>query len=144
MYNTILQFTRFQNITGGKVDKESTTYGYRLYNVEETAYCNVYSSLEELEDDINTDTVLEYIKENHPDFFDSIITDGGFIFNDIRIDSDGEIEDEDDEEFDDDDDTLLPDNSTLPNGEPKYIINIDPEERDDVEKIIEDASKNLI
>ena len=57
MYNTILQFTRFQNITGGKVDKESTTYGYRLYNVEETAYCNVYSSLEELEDDINTDTV---------------------------------------------------------------------------------------
>lgn len=148
MYTTTLQFTRFQNITGGKVDKDSTMYGYRIYNTEAAEYCNAYESIEELEDDVNIDTVLEHIRDNHPEFYDTIIDDGGFFLNDTKINSEGEVEeDNDDEESndnDDDDDTLLPDNSELPNGEPKFVINIDPEEMDDVEKIIEETANKLI
>lgn len=146
MYTTTLQFTRFQNITGGKVDKDSTMYGYRIYNTEGAEYSNAYDSIEELDEEVNTDTVLEHIRDNHPQFFDTIIEDGGFFLNEIAINSDGEVEedDEDSDEDDDDDDTLLPDSSELPNGEAKYELNIDPEERDDVEKIIEEAANNLI
>lgn len=146
MYTTTLQFTKFQNITKGKVDKDSTMYGYRIYNTEAAEYSNTYDSIEELEEDITIDTALEHIRENHEEFYDTIIDEGGFFLNEIKINSDGEVEDDEygDDYNDDDDDTLLPDNSELPNGEPKYVINIDPEERDDVDKIIEEAANNLI
>lgn len=144
MYTTTLQFTKFQNITRGKVDKDSTMYGYRIYNTEGAEYSNAYDSIEELEEDITIDTILEHIRENHQDFYDTIIEDGGFFLNETRINSDGEVEDDDEHLDDDDDDTLLPDNSELPNGEPKYVINIDPDQQDDVEKIIEEAANNLI
>ena len=143
MYSTTLQFTKFQNIVDGEVDKESTQYGYRLYNTDEAVYSNVYNTLEELQDDLDRDSVLDHIKENHPDFYDTIEIDGGFYFNDSLIDLDGEEIDEDDEEKSSDE-TLLPDNSEMPNGEPKYIINISEDDVKEVEQIIVEASDNLI
>ena len=143
MYSTTLQFTKFQNIVDGEVDKESTQYGYRLYNTDEAVYSNVYNTLEELQDDLDRDSVLDHIKENHPDFYDTIEIDGGFYFNDLLIDLDGDEIDEDDEEKSSDE-TLLPDNSEMPNGEPKYIINIPEDDVKEVEQIIVEASDNLI
>lgn len=143
MYSTTLQFTKFQNIVDGEVDKESTQYGYRLYNTDEAVYSNVYNTLEELQDDLDRDSVLDHIKENHPDFYDTIEIDGGFYFNDSLIDLDGDEIDEDDEEKSSDE-TLLPDNSEMPNGEPKYIINIPEDDVKEVEQIIVEASDNLI
>ena len=142
MYSTTLQFTKFQNIVDGEVDKESTQYGYRLYNTDEAVYSNVYNTLEELQDDLDRDSVLDHIKENHPDFYDTIEIDGGFYFNDSLIDLDGDEIDEDDEEKSSDE-TLLPDNSEMPNGEPKYIINIPEDRVKEVEQIIVEASENL-
>ena len=143
MYSTTLQFTKFQNIVDGEVDKESTQYGYRLYNTDEAVYSNVYNTLEELQDDLDRDSVLDHIKENHPDFYDTIEIDGGFYFNNSLIDLDGDEIDEDDEEKSSDE-TLLPDNSEMPNGEPKYIINIPEDDVKEVEQIIVEASDNLI
>ena len=143
MYSTTLQFTKFQNIVDGEVDKESTQYGYRLYNTDEAVYSNVYNTLEELQDDLDRDSVLDHIKENHPDFYDTIEIDGGFYFNNSLIDLDGDEIDEDDEEKSSDE-TLLPDNSEMPNGEPKYIINIPEDDIKEVEQIIVEASDNLI
>ena len=144
MYSTTLQFTKFQNIIDGKVDKESTQYGYRLYNTDEAVYSNVYNTLEELQDDLDKDTVLDHIKENHPDFYDTIEIDGGFYFNDLLINLDGEEIGDDEDEEQSSDDTLLPDNSEMPNGEPKYIINIPEDDVKEVEQIIVEASNNLI
>ena len=140
MYTTTLQFTKFQNInTNGENEKDGISYGYRLYNVYESNWCNTYDDFKDLLLDIDDENVVDFIMENHNEFYDTIVEEGGLEFNGHYINLNGEEIDEDDE-----DPTLLPDNSELPNGEPKYVINIDKEEMKEVDKIIVEASKDLI
>lgn len=140
MYSVTLQLTKFTNINDGKVDKDSCSYGYRIYDSSgECSYCNAYSSLEELKDEIDEDSIVDFIKENHPEFYDMVCDDGGLFFNEEAISLNV-----DDDEYSDNDDTLLPDRSEMPNGEPKYVINIPEDDIKEVQEIIVEASDNLI
>ncbi len=51
-----IQFTRFTNIDE-KGKEINTNFGYRIYDSYESQYNNTFSSLEELNDTVNRDTL---------------------------------------------------------------------------------------
>lgn len=131
-YSTTIQLSIFQNIDlkGKKTDKP--LYGYRIftdYGIAE--YNNTYESVEELIDEINTDTVIEFLRNSHNNFYNIIVEDGGFYFNDDEIDLDdynlgNGLSDDYDENY------------------TEELFGGDEELEEEVQEILEAASKNLI
>ena len=75
-----IQFTRFINLSYNGDDDE-ISYGYRIYNEEKSEYNNSFVTLEELSDYISKDTIMTFLQEYHPDFYETISIDGEFEFN---------------------------------------------------------------
>ena len=75
-----IQFTKFVNVSYNSED-DDISYGYRIYNEEKSEYNNSFISLEDLNKDINKDTILDFLQEHHPDFYKIIYIDNEFDFN---------------------------------------------------------------
>lgn len=130
-YSVSVQLTKFQNLNSEGKSVERATYGYRIYSEDTTEYSNVYENVDELLEEINEDTILDFICQNHSDFYDIIKEDGGFYFNGEEVD------------LDDDED----DNDSLDEYDENFVEDVfdgDEELAEEVEKIIEEASENLI
>lgn len=66
-----VQYTKFSNIDEeGNVTEE--TLGYRIYDSYGEAYNNTYESLKDLKEEVNEDNLLDFIREHHPDYSDSL------------------------------------------------------------------------
>lgn len=104
-YSTTIQLTLFQNLDSTGKAEGKPTYGYRIFSDFGIAeYCNAFNSISELLDEVSSEVVLDFIRENHTDLYENIQTDGGFVFNDEEIDlDDEECIEEDAELFDGDD-----------------------------------------
>lgn len=138
---TNVEYKKFYDIVGNKSDPDSKTYGFVVYNDwDNPVYKDGYETLEELKNTVTKYTILGIIKENFEDVYDTIMDELVLKFNGeiVEYDTDGHVVD------DDDDETLLPDESTLPNGEPKYVLNVSEEEAEEISKEIEEAGKDLL
>lgn len=127
-YSVSIQLTLFQNLnTKGKVIS-NPQYGYRIYSSSGLAeYSNVYNTVDELFADINEESILDFIEEAHPEFFDAIKEDGGYFFNGEEISLDDDDDDIDyDEEYTDE------------------LFSGDKELEEEVQEILEKASDELI
>lgn len=124
-----------------KMDTNEVTYGFTICNQFDYKGCkNDYSSAEQLKEEVNKYNVLDIVHVYFIDIYDSIMDEGGFILNGelVKVNENGEvIEDSEDE-------TLLPDNSTLPDGEPKFVLNVTDEEAEEISKEIKEAAEDLI
>lgn len=124
-FSITIQLTQFQNLDSRGRDDGPMRYGYRIYSdTGHAEYSNAYDTVEELLDDIDEDTVLDFIKENHPTTYDIIEEEGGYYFNDEKV----RIDDEDRDDDDDDED--------------EFVINI--EHDSGVEEVLEEAAQQLI
>ena len=130
-YSVTIQLTLFQNLDSKGKAEGKPQYGYRIYSDFGTAeYCNAYDTVSELLDEVSPDHVLDFVSENHPEFYDVIQADGGFIFNDEDfslddIDSSVIIGDEDDEYTEE-------------------LFDGDKEIQEEVEEVLEEAADLLI
>ena len=63
-----LQPTKFQNLDSNfqevNTENDGITYGYRIYDDSNSEYCNLYQSIEELQDAMQLTHLYEFIKEN--------------------------------------------------------------------------------
>jgi len=80
-----LQFTKFINI-GADGHSESESLGYRLYDDYETLYNNTYESIDELNEDINEETIFHFMAEHYPEIFiDAVRPKEGMYLNGVWI-----------------------------------------------------------
>ena len=134
-YSTTIQLTLFQNLDStGKVEGKPQ-YGCRIYSDFGSAeYCNTYDSVSELLDEVSVDTVLDFVKDKHPDLYDNIIDDGGFIFINEHVDLNDLSEP-----------TIM---GTVGDDDGDYIggrpFDGDEELQEEVEEVLEEAAKLLI
>lgn len=131
-YGTTIQLTVFQNVNlkGKKVDVPS--YGYRIFtNFGMEGYNNTYSCIEDLLEEVDRNTIIDIIKNTHEEFYNQIITDGGFYFNDCEIDLDDyrDVEHISKDYVENYTDELFDGNKEL---------------EEEVQEILEEASKDLI
>lgn len=130
-YSTTIQLTLFQNLDSSGKAEGKAQYGYRIYSDHGSVeYNNAYDSRKELLDDVNENTLLDYIKENHPDFYDTVTVDGGFNFNDEQID----LEDLDDSK----------EHSKYEEEYTEELFDGDQELEEEVQEILEEAAEELI
>ena len=131
-YSTTIQLTLFQNLDSRGKAEGKPQYGYRIYSDFGTAeYINVYDSVSDLLDEIKPEHVLDFVSENHPDFYDVIQSDGGFNFNDEEISLD-DIEVP----------TVIVD-GTYDDSE-QELFDGDKEIQEEVEEVLEEAADLLI
>jgi len=70
-------------------------WAYRIYDDYAVDYNNTFESFEELRETVNEDNLLDYIKENHDEFVESIYWKRGLYFCHTWIDvSDGMTKEE--------------------------------------------------
>lgn len=131
-YSITIQLTLFQNLDSRGKAEGKPQYGYRIYSDFGTAeYSNVYDTVSDLLDEIKPDHVLDFVSENHPEFYDVIQSDGGFIFNDEEISLD-------DVELP----TILGEDSDDQINE--ELFDGDKEIQEEVEEVLEEAADLLI
>ena len=131
-YSITIQLTLFQNLDSRGKAEGKPQYGYRIYSDFGTAeYINVYDSVSDLLDEIKPEHVLDFVSENHPDFYDVIQADGGFNFNDEEISLD-DIEAP----------TVIVD-GTYDDSE-QELFDGDKEIQEEVEEVLEEAADLLI
>lgn len=131
-YSITIQLTLFQNLDSRGKAEGKPQYGYRIYSDFGTAeYINVYDSVSDLLDEIKPEHVLDFVSENHPDFYDVIQADGGFNFNDEEISLD-DIEVP----------TVIVD-GTYDDSE-QELFDGDKEIQEEVEEVLEEAADLLI
>ena len=102
-----VQFTQFQNIDENGNPMKEPDFGYRIFDDEDAEYNNSFESVEEMiQEGLNQDNILSYVRENHFDFYYPTVLNKGLYFNGKYIPPD-EIGTETDPNDDDDDDIIV-------------------------------------
>lgn len=117
--------TKFESITRVK----NTSYGYIINDGDGNKIaCDSYDSRDEVLDEFNEVTFLDYMQQNHEEYYDAIMDEGQYMFNYEIYNVDDnlyDIHDEDDEELD-------------------SVMVSNPREARAFENIIENAADDLI
>ena len=81
------QYTKFVNMTRDLDEMRSVTYGYRLYKGDWNVYNNSAPTPRAFCKDMPDDStaVINFIKENHPDFWEVIVEDGAFMYCNRKV-----------------------------------------------------------
>jgi hypothetical protein len=80
-----IQVCKFVNYGTNRAPQDET-WGYRIYDDYGTDYNNNYETLEDVFDELNPDTILEFIEEKHDNFYESVLYLGGLFLCDDWID----------------------------------------------------------
>lgn len=80
-----VQYTIFVDLDsdGNEVGKG---YGYRVYDDYQAEYNNGFGSFEEVQKKVSPENILEFLKEEYPDFWESAKLKGGLYLNDNWLD----------------------------------------------------------
>jgi hypothetical protein len=79
-----IQICKFVNY-GIDRQPQDEHWGYRIYDDYGVNYDNLYDTLEDVFDELNPDTILEFIQEKHYEFFESVLYSGGLYLCDDWI-----------------------------------------------------------
>ena len=77
-----VQLTKFQNIDEKGNPTKETDFGYRIYDDEDSEYNNSFDNIEEMtKQGLNEKDIINYVKENHFDFYYPTVSQKGLYFN---------------------------------------------------------------
>lgn len=77
-------YTRFTSLDDNGNDKEGTV-GYRIADDDGQDYNNTFDSFEELKNTVSVSNILEFLGENHFEFY-LVVKGKGICFNDESYD----------------------------------------------------------